>query len=88
MATISIDLPENIFSALRKDPQEFTQEFRLLAAMKWYDLGKITQGQAAEIAGLNRIEFIDCLSHYQVSPFQYTPDEIEADLQGIYESSH
>jgi predicted HTH domain antitoxin len=88
MTTIPIDLPENIFSTLRKYPQEFTQEFRLLATIKWYELGKITQGQAAEIAGLNRIEFIDCLSHYQVSPFQYTPDEIEADLQGIYKSNH
>ena len=66
---------------------EFTQELRLVAAIKWYELGKITQGQAAQIAGLNRGEFIKILARYQVSTFQYTPEEIEADLQRINESS-
>lgn len=88
MTTISIEIPETIFSALRKDPQEFTQELRLVAAIKWYELGQITQGQAAEIAGLNRAEFINILSRYQVSTFQYTPEEIEADLQSINESRY
>jgi predicted HTH domain antitoxin len=88
MTTISIELPESIFSALRKDPHEFTQELRLVAAIKWYELGQITQGQAAQIAGLNRAEFINILSRYQVSTFQYTPEEIEADLQSINESSY
>lgn len=88
MTTISIELPESIFSALRKDPNEFTQELRLVAAIKWYELGQITQGQAAQIAGLNRAEFINILSRYQVSTFQYTPEEIEADLQSINESSY
>ena len=87
MTTISIELPESIFSALRQDPNEFTQELRLVAAIKWYELGKITQGQAAQIAGLNRGEFIKILARYQVSTFQYTPEEIEADLQSINESS-
>lgn len=88
MTTISIEVPESIFSALRKDPKEFTEELRLLAAIKWYELGQITQGQAAEVAGLNRTEFINILSRYQVSPFQYAPEELEADLQGLYEGSH
>jgi predicted HTH domain antitoxin len=88
MTTISLEIPETIFSALRKDPQEFTQELRLVAAIKWYELGQITQGQAAEIAGLNRAEFINILSRYQVSTFQYTPEEIEADLQNINESRY
>lgn len=88
MTNISIEIPENIFSALRKDPQEFTKELRLVAAIKWYELGQITQAQATEIAGVNRAEFINILSRYQVSTFQYTPDEIEADLQNINESCY
>ena len=88
MTNISIEIPENIFSALRKDPQEFTKELRLVAAIKWYELGQITQAQATEIAGVNRDEFINILSRYQVSTFQYTPDEIEADLQNINESCY
>lgn len=88
MKTISIQLPESLFSALRKDKDEFTQELRLVAAVKWYELGKITQGQAAELAGLSRSDFINILAHYQVSPFQYTPEEIETEIQNLNESSH
>ncbi|MEB3343231.1 UPF0175 family protein [Okeania sp.] len=52
--TIPIKLPTAVFSALRKTPDEFVKEMRIAAAIKWYKLGKISQGKAAEIAGLTR----------------------------------
>ena len=54
------------------EPFELTEEMRVAAAEKWYELGKISQEKAAEIAGLNREEFMLTLSRLQVSPFQYT----------------
>jgi predicted HTH domain antitoxin len=82
MTSITVHLPDTAFSALRKTPDEFGQEMRIAAAVKWYELEQISQGKAAEIAGLTRAEFIQALSRYQVSPFQYT----EADL--IRELNH
>ncbi|MGB3292352.1 MAG: UPF0175 family protein [Phormidesmis sp.] len=76
MTSITFDLPDAAFSALRKTPGEFAQEMRIAAAVKWYELEQVSQGKAAEIAGLTRAEFIEALSRYRVSPFQYT----EADL--------
>jgi predicted HTH domain antitoxin len=58
MKTIPIQLPETAFSALRKNPEEFVQEMKIAAAVKWYELGDISQNKAAEIAGLTRTEFI------------------------------
>ena len=49
-----MQLPESVFAALRKDPDEFVQEMRIVAAVKWYELGEVSQGKAAEIAGLTR----------------------------------
>ena len=80
MKTISIELPETAFSALRKSPDEFAQEMRIAAAVKWYELGEISQGKAPEIAGLNRAKFIEVLSRYQVSPFQYIPQELDEEI--------
>lgn len=68
---ISIELPQDAFSALRQEPAAFVQEMRLAAAVKWYELERISQAKAAEIAGISRAEFLAALSRYNVTPFQY-----------------
>jgi hypothetical protein len=47
-------------------------------------LRPLSQGRAAEIAGLTRANFINALSRYQVSPFQYTADEIAEELRDAH----
>ena len=83
MRTVPIQLPETVFSALRKNPDEFVQEMRIAAAVKWYELGEISQGQAAEVAGLTRSNFIQALSRYQVSFLQYTAQELAEELANV-----
>jgi len=58
---VSIELPLDIFSALRQDPAGFVREMRVAAAVKWYENSVISQSKAAEIAGLSRAEFINAL---------------------------
>jgi predicted HTH domain antitoxin len=78
---ITIDLPETVFSAIRKSPSEFAAEMRLAAAVKWYEMGVVSQEKAAEIAGQTRADFIFSLARFGVSPFQSTADEITEDLR-------
>lgn len=73
---VSIDLPRTVFSALRQDPSTFVQEMRIAAAVKWYELQLLSQDKAAEVAGLSRSAFLDALARFEVSPFQYSADEI------------
>ena len=55
---VTIDLPRDVLSALRQDPESFVKEMRIAAAAKWYEGRLVTQAKAAEIAGLSRAEFL------------------------------
>ena len=77
---VVLDLPEGAFSALRNEPTELAREIRLAAAVKWYELGKLSQTKAAELAGLSRYEFIHELARFEVSPLQETVEEIAEGL--------
>ena len=73
---VVLELPEGIFSALRRTPEAFVNEMRLAAAVKWYEIGLLSQSKAAELAGLSRQEFLAGLARFNVSPFQVTPEEL------------
>lgn len=79
---MTIEVPEGVLCALRKEPEAFARELRLAAAVKWYELRQVSQGRAAEIAGLSRAEFIAALGRYGVSTFQYGAEEALDDAQG------
>ena len=76
MVQMTIEMPEGVLAALHQDPAGFAKELRLVAAVKWYEMKIVSQGRAAEIAGISRAEFLDALGRFRVSPFQYDVEEI------------
>ena len=66
-STVTIELPEGFPRRIAGTPEEFAREFRLAAAIEWYREGRISQGKAAEIAGLGRWEFIEALGRAKVN---------------------
>jgi predicted HTH domain antitoxin len=81
MVQLILNMPESAFSTLHQSPDELGRELRLAAAVKWYELGRLSQGRAAEIAGVTRSELISALSRYRVTPFQCTPEELVEELR-------
>lgn len=77
---VVFDLPEGAFSAFRVEPAEFVQEMRLAAAVKWFEIGRLSQSKAAEVAGLSRYAFIHELARFGVSPVQETVEELAEGL--------
>jgi predicted HTH domain antitoxin len=80
LVQVSIELPRDVFSALRQDPAGFVREMRVAAAVKWYETGVVSQSKGAEIAGLSRADFVNALNQFKVSPFQYNADGIVAEV--------
>ena len=80
MTTVTLELPEDIFSALRRSPQEFAIEMRLAAAIYWYSRGELSQGKAAEVAGMQRVAFIDELARRKVDAFVVDMSDLKKEL--------
>ena len=80
---LTLELPEDVFSALRQEPEAFLREMRLTAAVKWYELEQVSQSKAAEIAGVSRAEFLSALVRFGVSPFQVTAGELIQEVADV-----
>ena len=85
---LTIEYPSDVLWALQQEPDEFNAEARLLLAVKLYEMGKLSTGLAARLAGVPRITFMFLLGQYGLSPFGETPDEIEEDLHHARQASH
>lgn len=81
MHTVQIQVTDETLAALRRDPSSYAAELRLAAAAKLYEVGRVSQEVAADIAGLSRGEFLRALSQFSVSPFQDTPDSLKRELE-------
>ncbi len=80
---VTIDVPETSFSILRTTPEIFVKELRVAAAVKWYEVGRISQSKAAELAGVSRTEFLEALARFNVSPFQTLPEELVGEVNDV-----
>lgn len=76
---IVIDVPEKVLLAEKTDEAAFAREIRILAAIKLYELGRLSSGRAAELAGMPRVEFLLTLERYKVFPFEAELRDLETD---------
>ena len=56
-------------------------EARLLFAVKLYEVGRASLGQAARMAGFSKRAFMEILGRYNVPVFNYPPDELGRELE-------
>jgi predicted HTH domain antitoxin len=74
---VVIEVPETILLAEKTDEEAFAREIQVLAAVKLYELGRLSSGRAAELAGMGRVEFLLSLPRYKVFPFEAELRDLE-----------
>ncbi|MBF0310598.1 MAG: UPF0175 family protein [Magnetococcales bacterium] len=82
MTTVTMEIPADILSVLRRSPEEFVSEMRLAAAVQWYAQGWIAQSKAAEFASVSRAEFLDELYRRRIPAVQVTREELREECFG------
>ena len=80
MSRITFECPDDILRSLSETPEHFADECRLLIAAKLFELGHLSSGQAARLAGLERVSFLDALKCYKVSAINLSSEVLAQDL--------
>jgi predicted HTH domain antitoxin len=80
LSQVNIPVPDDAMAALNLSPVEAAEEFRFAAAAKLYELGRLSSGAAASLAGVPRTVFLSRLSEYGVSTWRVDEEELKQDL--------
>jgi len=83
METISFQVSQDLLAALKIGSNQLGENMRLLAAIAYFQDKKLSLGKAAELAGVNRIEFMDILAKKGIVIFDYDESELDTELSGI-----
>ena len=81
MKQVVVEVPDEASQMLGEDAGRFGRELLVAAVLRWFDEGKLSQGQAAEMLGMKRGEFFDVLYEHKISPVQMTIEDLEADFR-------
>ena len=81
--TISFDVSQDLLASLKLGSAALGQSIRLLAAIAYFRDKKLSLGKAAQLAGLNRLHFMDILADEGIVVFDYDESVLTSDLEGI-----
>ena len=81
MKTITVEVPDEMTALSGGTDQNLAEAMRLATAILWYQQGRISRGKAAEIAGMNRVVFLNALHEAGVEAIQVTEEELRREME-------
>lgn len=67
---LNVSLPESVSA----------EDAKVMLAVKLFEAGKATLGQAAKVAGYSKRAFLEVLGHCGVPVADYPPEELQQEL--------
>ncbi len=81
MTEFTLRIPSDIPQLLKMSKEDFSREAQILLAVKLFEMGKLTSGKAAELAGMPRVAFLHILSRYGVAAINLHAEEIDHEVE-------
>ncbi len=78
--TLHIEYDDALLKALNVSAEEFDKEARHALAAKFYEIGRLSSGHAAQLAGMGRVEFLMSLSQIGVATSNLDIDDLREEL--------
>src|SRR5688572_7593034 len=88
MSRTSIDIADDLLLALREQPQDMVQEMRVSAALHYFRTRRLSLGQAARLAGMPRLAFLDVLMARGVPAFDLSAEDVDAEIAAARRVDH
>ena len=80
MHTLMIEYQDDLLFRLGLSHEQFSAEAKFLLAAKLYELGRLSSGEAARLAGKSRVEFLFALTHIGVPMSNLRSEDVSGEV--------
>lgn len=88
MAEMTVQYPDDLLLASGRPRREVEEELKFQLAVRLFEVGQLSLGKAAELAGWNKVRFGDALGRMKVPVVNLDDDEIQAELSAFRGNHH